>query len=121
MRALKIILAKGEVWMKAMIGTVERAQRFFRRATMRGKGDVWGALELALDQPALDRVIVVTDGAPTGGRHWDIGLIGERLSERTRFRPVAVDLVLLDAPRGIQRRWAPVVAKLGGRLLALDR
>ena len=101
--------------------TVMRAQRFFRRATMRGKGDVWGALELALDQPALDRVIVVTDGAPTGGRHWDIGLIGERLSERTRFRPVAVDLVLLDAPRGLQRRWAPVVAELGGRLLALDR
>lgn len=101
--------------------TVARAQRFFRRATMRGKGDVWGALELALDQPAVDRVIVVTDGAPTGGRHWDIGLIGERLLERTRFRPVVVDLVLLDAPRGIQRRWAPVVAKLGGRLLALDR
>ncbi|MEE2941204.1 MAG: vWA domain-containing protein [Planctomycetota bacterium] len=101
--------------------TVERAQRFFRRATMRGKGDVWGALELALDQPALDRVIVVTDGAPTGGRHWDIGLIGERLSERTRFRPVAVDLVLLEAPRGIQRQWAPVVANLGGRLLALER
>lgn len=101
--------------------TVMRAQRFFRRATMRGKGDVWGALELALDQPALDRVIVVTDGAPTGGRHWDIGLIGERLSERTRFRPVAVDLVLLDAPRGLQRRWAAVVAELGGRLVALDR
>ena len=101
--------------------TVARAQRFFRRAAMRGKGDVWGALELALDQPAVDRVIVVTDGAPTGGRHWDIGLIGERLRERTRFRPVVVDLVLLDAPRGIQRRWAPVVENLGGRLLALDR
>lgn len=100
---------------------VERARRFFRQATMRGKGDVWGALELALDQPALDRVVVVTDGAPTGGRHWDIGLIGERLWERTRFRPVAVDLVLLDAPRRLQRRWAPVVARLGGRLLALDR
>ena len=30
-------------------------------------------------------------------------------------------LVLLDASRGLQRRWAAVVDRLGGRLMALDR
>lgn len=100
---------------------VGRAQDFFRRATMRGKGDVWGALDLALARGDIDRIVVVTDGAPTGGRHWNVGLMGDLLVERTRFRPVVVDMVLLDAPRGLQRRWAPVVDRLGGRLMALDR
>lgn len=100
---------------------VSQAQRFFRRATMRGKGDVWGAVELALAQPNIDRIVVVTDGAPTGGRRWDVRLMGELLGERTRFRPVVVDMILFDAPRGLQRRWAPVIAKAGGRLVCVER
>lgn len=106
---------------EATTRNVGRAQEFFRRATMRGKGDVWGAFELALSLDEIDRIVVVTDGAPTGGRHWNIGLIGDLLVERTRFRPVTVDMVLLDASRGLQRRWAAVVDRLGGRLMALDR
>ncbi|QDV06365.1 hypothetical protein Poly30_18740 [Planctomycetes bacterium Poly30] len=95
------------------------AKRFFRKATMRGQGNLYAAAQVALSAPGIDRILVLTDGAPTGGHRWDVELMGELLLEQTRFRPVIFDFVLLDAPPRLQRAWASVAERTGGRTLCL--
>ncbi|MEM9380564.1 MAG: hypothetical protein AAGB93_11495 [Planctomycetota bacterium] len=98
---------------------VRKAQRFFRSATMRGKGNVYDAIDLALSFDSVDRILVMTDGAPTGGRRWNLELMVPLLLERTRFRPVTFDFVLFDAPAGLARRWEQLAERTGGRSLAV--
>ena len=45
---------------------IRRAQRFFASARMNGSGDLFEALSLALDRPEVDRVVLLSDGAPLG-------------------------------------------------------
>ena len=96
-----------------------RAKRFFKKAKMRGQGNLYGAIQVALQDGEFDRLIILTDGAPTGGVRWNVDLMGDLLVEETRFRPVIFDFVLLDAPVGLQRTWASVARRTGGRTLAL--
>ena len=98
---------------------ITRAKRFFKKAKMRGQGNLYEAVQVALKDGGVDRLIVLTDGAPTGGVRWNVDLMGDLLVEETRFRPVIFDFVLLDAPLQLQRAWASVARRTGGRTLAL--
>ncbi len=105
---------------RATAHTIEKAQRFLERATMRGKGNLHGALLLALEDRETDRVSILTDGAPTGGIRWNVGLMIELIRERTRFRPIVFDFVLVDTPKGLAKRWRELSEGTGGRFVAID-
>ncbi|MEM8711061.1 MAG: hypothetical protein AAGG01_08920 [Planctomycetota bacterium] len=116
--------AEPHPWTKAPVTmtrqTLAAAKKFFRGARMRGQGNLYGALEVALQDADLDRVLIFTDGAPTGGERWNVDLMIELILERLRFRPVALDFVLLDAPRRLESRWRRLSAQTGGRTLAIS-
>jgi hypothetical protein len=99
--------------------TVRDVQTAFARWTMRGQGDAFGAIEVALADPEVDRILLLTDGAPTGGRRWDLPLAIELLLQGCRLRPVTYDVVLVDAPRGTARKWERLTSETGGRLLSV--
>jgi hypothetical protein len=76
-----------------------------------GRGPVWEAIEVALADEGVDTLVILTDGAPSGGVHWNLGLIVDLLLERNRFRQVAFDLLLIE-PKGsfeaggfLRRQW----------------
>ncbi len=98
---------------------VRRAQRFFTSARMNGSGDLFEALGLALDAPGVDRVVLLTDGAPSGGERWDVDLMVTLLKERLRFRPALLDFVLVDSSRKLERAWGGLASSTGGRLILL--
>jgi len=75
---------------------------------------------LALADPDVDTILVLTDGAPTGGRRWHIDLMTQRFLEQNRFRRVVLDAVLVDASKFLRDKWAGWCAATGGRMLALD-
>jgi HEAT repeat protein len=99
---------------------VERALQDFKDCRERGSGNAYSAIELALAQPDIDTIVLLTDGAPTGGRRWKMDLIVELLAFELRFRPVAIDLVLVDAPGGLARRWKRIAANSGGRAVEVS-
>ncbi len=99
---------------------IKAAKRYFRKAKMRGQGNLYGAVQRALQDPTIDRILILTDGAPTGGQRWNAELMGRLMLEETRFRPVIFDFVLLDAPAPLRRAWASVAARTGGRTLCLQ-
>ncbi|MEL6907402.1 MAG: hypothetical protein AAFP22_18485 [Planctomycetota bacterium] len=100
--------------------TVERACADFVACRHSGRGDAFRALEYALEVEEIDRIVLVTDGSPTGGRRWEIDRIVDLLLERTRLRPVTFDVLLDGASKGIVRRWRRLPGSTGGRTVAVD-
>ncbi|MBL8861426.1 MAG: hypothetical protein JNK02_05385 [Planctomycetes bacterium] len=96
-------------------GTLRRAAADFARCQQSGRGNLWAAVEAACSDPDLDAVVVLTDGVPTGGPHGDFDLLQALLLERNRFRNVAFDLILVDAPRTKVLAWTAFAAATGGR------
>lgn len=111
-------------WEKQLVpatpANVQRALKFFVGCKASGKGNFWDATQLALEDPNVDTILVLTDGAPTGGHRWNIDLMRERYVERDRCRHVALDALIVDAKKGLEERWRKFCEATGGRMQAVD-
>jgi hypothetical protein len=94
---------------------VKRALDFFERCNKSGRGNFYDAALLALEDPDVDTIVVLTDGVPTGGHRWNLELMVDLLVERDRFRKVAFDSILVDAPWGKRQLWQDLARRTGGR------
>ncbi|MEZ5980160.1 MAG: hypothetical protein R3F34_18370 [Planctomycetota bacterium] len=99
---------------------VEKAQEWFVDNDLRGKGNVWDAVLVALDDPDVDTLVVMTDGAPTGGPHWNLDLMVPLLLERNRYRNVVFDVVLTESKDNLLPHWKKLAAESGGRCVEVD-
>lgn len=106
-------------WQKGLVAADEKnvgkALEWFTGRKDTGVGDFWGALEVALADPDADTLVVLTDGAPSGGRRWNLGLMKQLFAERNRFRRIEVDAVLADASGRLKRDWEELCGSSGGR------
>jgi len=111
-------------WEKRLVpatkANVARAIDHFERSHQTGRGNFFDAARLALLDPEVDTLCVLTDGVPTGGHRWNMGLMIELLVEHDRFRHAAYDSVLVDAPKRRQRDWALLAERTGGRSIAVE-
>lgn len=96
---------------------VAKALEWFEENEQRGKGNVWDAIEVALADPDVDTLVVMTDGAPTGGPHWNLELMVPLLLERNRFRHVTFDVLLTETSGGLVRHWQALADATGGTCL----
>jgi len=99
---------------------VEAALEFFEACREVGKGNFWDAALFALGDPRVDTLVVLTDGVPTGGTHCDMDLILPLFEHANRYRKVAVDAILVDAPPGSVRRWRELSRRTGGRSIEVE-
>jgi len=99
---------------------VRKAVNFFEGCNARGPGNFFDAALLALADPRVDTIVALTDGAPTGGRRWNLPLMVSLLTEETRYRKVAFDSILIDAPRRLELRWEELAAQTGGRSISIE-
>ncbi|MBK7876807.1 MAG: hypothetical protein IPJ77_13870 [Planctomycetes bacterium] len=100
--------------------TVADAKRFFAATDAGGYGNLWAALELALQDPEVENLLVLTDGQITASEHVNVELVRELLVERLRFRKIAVDVLLVGARPLRQAPWRALCAATGGRMLAVE-
>ena len=73
----------------------------------------------ALADPEVDTLIVLFDGAPTGGTRHRLELLVPLLLERNFARRAAFDFVLVDGSRKLERAWGELASGTGGRLVAV--
>jgi hypothetical protein len=99
---------------------VRKAIADFDECHERGPGNFFEAALLALADPELDTVVVLTDGVPTGGRRASLELIVELLVLECRYRRVAFDSILVDAPPFVARAWSALAERTGGRSIRLQ-
>jgi len=111
-------------WEKRLVeatsANVEKAVAWFRGLRDTGKGNVGAAFELAFSDPEIDTLLLFSDGAPTGGEHWNLELIAELFAERNRFRHLVLDAVIVDAKKPIAEHWRTICEQSGGRMLPVD-
>ena len=111
-------------WRKGLVPAspknVASALADFERNHARGKGNFWDAALLALEDPRVDTLVVLTDGAPTGGRRWNLELMRHLFAAENRFRRVALSAVLVDCPKGLEKHWAAMCAASHGSWLETD-
>lgn len=111
-------------WMDRLVDVsepnVRAALRFFDRCDEHGKGNFYDAALLALQDPEVDTIVVLTDGVPTGGHRWKLELMMPLLVHETRFRRVAFDSIVVDAPPRVRRHWSWLAAQTGGRSIAIE-
>lgn len=99
---------------------VRAAAEWFEGLHASGSGNVWDAAMLALADEDVDTLVILFDGAPTGGARHRLELLVPLFLERTATRGVAVDLVLVDARRHLQEHWQRLADGTGGQLLAVS-
>jgi hypothetical protein len=99
---------------------VKKALDFFDGCSAQGKGDLWTALLFALEDPDVDTIIVLTDGAPSGGIHWNLGLIGDLFAHENRYRSVVLDAVLVRSKPYISDMWKAMCEGSGGQAQAAE-
>jgi HEAT repeat protein len=116
--------AKPIPWAKelqpATPANVERALAWFEARRDRGPGNYWDAALLALEDPKVDTILALTDGAPTGGPRWNMELMTEWLAQENRFRRARFDSILVDAPKGLQKHWQRLAEQSHGLSIAVE-
>jgi len=99
---------------------VADALAFFVKRKDQGKGNYWDAMQFALEDPKVDTLILLGDGAPTGGTRWNVELMRTLYGEQNRFRLAVLDAVLVDCSKTLTRTWNAWCESTGGRTLATD-
>ena len=109
-----------EPWEKRMVPasprSVHRAWAEIDSCRLRGRGDVWSAVQVALLDPDLGSLLIITDGAPTGGEHSNMELLVPLLEWECRWRGIAVDSVLIDSSKRLQSSWSDLARRTGGTM-----
>jgi len=100
--------------------TVRTAAAWFEARNENGSGNFWDAAMLALEDPEVDTLLVLFDGAPTGGHRHRLELITPLFLERNLGRGVTLDCVLVDASKKLQRLWGELAAATGGRTVSVS-
>ena len=111
--------SRREALVPATPANVERAARDFETCQERGKGNFFDAALLALADPEVDTIVVLTDGAPTGGHRFQLDLLFDALLEENRGRWITFDSIVVDCPKGVARRWLEFSERTGGRSIAV--
>lgn len=99
---------------------VREAARWFEDCKEYGSGNFWDAAMLALADPEVDTLIVIFDGAPTGGTRHRLELIGPLFLEQNFARRVVLDMVLVDADKHNERGWSELARSTGGRVVSVS-
>lgn len=106
--------------MKANRRNVAMALRSFEDLRESGSGNIWDAIQLALQDPETDTLILLTDGAPTGGRRHRLELILPMLLHQNATRGVTFDVVLVGASRKLENYWRTLAEGSGGALVSIE-
>lgn len=99
---------------------VERAITWFERNTQRGRGDVWSALVPVLRDPSVDTVVILFDGAPSGGSRWNVELMRSLLGDENRLRGVVIHTVLFEASGFLKRSWEAIAEDARGTQVLIE-
>ncbi len=85
------------------------------------RGDLHGALQAALLEPEVDRVLVLARSGGTEGAREDLELIVDEALATQRFRGIVVDVALIDPSPAYAEALGRLARETKGRLLHVSR
>ncbi len=107
-------------WEKGVVdatpANVKRALKAFDDCAATGAAHFLEAASVALSDDRIDTILVITDSAPAGAHHADLGLVLEEIAQRNRFQSVVIDAVMLRPDAEVAEQWKQVCFPWGGRV-----
>jgi hypothetical protein len=95
----------------------QSAARYLEKTASDGRTNIHDSVEIALDDPETDTIVLLTDGAPSAGRRTSRTGIIEAITERNRYRLARIHTVEVGAAN-TGARWkgflADIAAATGG-------
>lgn len=85
-------------------GSVNKADRFLKKLKPGGETNTYGALELALADPNVDTIVLLSDGHPTRGRRVEPSDILEAVARINRFRGTVIHTVQIGEKQPFMRQ-----------------
>lgn len=111
-------------WMEELVQAkpkaVKAGKAFFAECRERGAGNVYDAILVALADERCDSLVILTDGAPSGGTRWNLNLLVPALLEANRYRGVAFDSLLVGADKYLTRHWQTLAKETGGECISIE-
>jgi hypothetical protein len=111
-------------WQEEMVEAkpkaVKAAKAYFAECREHGAGNVYDAIQVALADERCDSLVILTDGAPSGGTHWNLNLMVPAFVEANRYRAVAFDSLLVGADKYLTRRWQDLAKETGGECISIE-
>jgi hypothetical protein len=99
----------------------ERVRDRLASLAPRGKTALFDGIALALDDPEVDTLVVLSDGAPSAGRFFTKTDVRAEVARANRWRRARIDVVSIGADE-VARRWRSLLSDLAadhdGRLVA---
>ena len=87
------ISALGKKISPASKGNVSKASRFLQKVAAKGETNTFGALAIALKDPEVDTIFLLSDGEPTRGLRTEPADILEHIARYNRFRQTRLNTV----------------------------
>ena len=84
----------------------DAAKKFIASIEPKGETNVWAGLVLALDEPDVDTIVLLTDGEPSTGEFTTAKDILREVSLRNRFRRIVISTVSIGQDSGFLRQLA---------------
>ena len=107
-------------WKKQLVpakpANVAKALKWFEGRKDSGTGNFWDAALFAMEDPEVDSIIVLTDGAPSGGHRWNLELMKDLFREHNRFRRLALDAIIADGSGFLVEQWRQMCRESGGQV-----
>ena len=107
--------------LEALPGLVAFATAELRPSRLDLRGDLHGALQSALLEPEVDRVLVLARSGATRGAREDLELIVDEALATQRFRGIVVDVALIDPNPAYAEALGRLARETKGRLLHVTR
>jgi len=111
-------------WRKSLVEASPRnvaaAVEAFEGCREHGTGNFWAAMRAAAADPDVDTLMVLCDGAPSGGRRWNVELMKELFYHENRLRGLALDVLLVDCSGWLASQWEEMSRRSGGRCVGVE-
>lgn len=109
------VLAWADELRPATPKNVASALKWFGEVSSSGKGNLWSAIEYVWElSDEIDTILVLHDGAPTGGLLYRAELYRETFLKRSLTRGIFFDTILVDASKWVGDRFTELAERSGG-------
>jgi hypothetical protein len=98
----------------------EKALEFVRDEPLLGSKDIWGALEVVLEDPDVDTVFLLSSGEPDIGLYVHWNRVTWHLRELNRFHKLVVHAIAYDKEEGYRDQLRKIAEATGGEFKGFE-
>ncbi len=92
-------------------GRIQGIRRWLEKTEPAGRTALYDGIELALTDPVIDNLVVLSDGAPSAGAYFTKTALLRNVRAANHWRRARIDVIAIGAKR-VAKRWRDLLVRL---------